>query len=888
MLKFFIEKTFLSILLFLIVIAGCNRTNPSHWSELIPDSAPFLLIPEENTVFIDFMEAPYIPLLDDLTPSALQLVNSINEAAGSQLRVEAFLFYTDTANDWQPVWISPTVPGLIDYLSSNYQKEFAQNRYQFKNHAIERLFISDRTIYVVELGKYTLFSESSLGIEQSIRTNSNQIEAMPLTEAQIEPGSFIVNTSSLDTWVQQLSQVTYRPSLIGTFEGGLPISMKFNDHETDNESGLEWKLSGILQLEEQHSTLLRGLRADPRPFTLDRFIPINSAAFSIIRIEPRAVPHSELVPETDLDNFFDENPDEWSKIAETLDSELAFASFAESGAASASEYLYIRELKDESRFRNYLNELASRELVVQEGNTYRVSSLWLGKMVGSEINPMENFYINIYRNVAIIAQRRGLAQSVGGDVSRRRVMFYDDDYMMARNQEPEELSSITYMNARPFSTYIQPWLSPQNYFSTLVSPLDLLVISTIARSQDTIEVSVSSFQREIEDQPYREQWIFPLAGSDITGIPVTADISGSGRDELIFATENGTVYVLASDGTAVTQTNTGSDRPIGPPVVYDWYGNNQNVIMQAAGNKIYAWNSNGSILPNFPMILNEQITTPLTVSDITRNGIAEVIVATGDRNLHILNARGQAISGWPQTTNSVITGAPLLDELNEQRAIFAITENTLHSWQINGERREGFPVFMDTELYGRPAILNNHLLAAGQDGSLYSVGLQPLFADTLSSTFRDDSLNIQNLSVASERLNSTPSVHDVMLRDENGDLVREDHILLQSGNGSVFLYNSEGKLRFTSTMGQPGSNTFNPTILDIDRNQRQNIVSLADFGRLYAWDLISGNRVYDLPTTGLKFPLIKDLTGDGNNEIIGQTRDGIRAWTIIRTRIDED
>lgn len=886
MFKFFIEKSFLSILVLLIIVAGCNRSNPSHWSELIPDSAPFLFVPEENTKFIDFMDGPYVPLLDDITPSAIQIVHSINEAAGSQLQIDAFLFYTDTANDWQPVWISPTVPGLINYLSNNYQREFTQNRYQFNDHIIEKLFISDRTIYVVELGNYTVFSESSLGVEQTVRTLSNQIEAMPLTNKQIQPGSFIVNTSSLDTWIQQLSQVTYRPDLIGTFEGGLPISMRFSSYQ--DESGLEWKLSGMLGLEDQHSTLLRGLRAEPRPFTLDRFIPMNSAAFSIIRIEPRLVPPSDLAPETDLDHFFDENPDEWSKIAETLESELAFASFAESGAASASEFLYIRELKETSQFRSYLDELDSKELIGKEGNTYRVTGLWLGKMVGSEINPMDNFYINIYRNVAILAQRKGLAESVGGDVSRRRVMFYDDDYMMARNQEPDELSSISYMNTRPFSTYIQPWLAPQSYFPTLVSSLDLLVMSTVAHSQDSVDISVSSYQREVDDQPYREQWVFSLAGADITGIPVTADISGSNRDEIIFATENGSIYVLASDGTVVIQMSTGSDRPIGQPVVYDWYGNNQKVIMQAAGNKIYAWNSSGSILPNFPMLLNEQITTPLTVTDITRNGIAEVIVATGDRNLHILNARGQSISGWPRVANSVISKAPLLGELNGQRGIFAIAENTLHGWQTNGMRRDGFPVFIDTELYGKPAIIGNHLLAAGLDGNLYSVGLQPLFSDTLSTYVRQDSLTIQNLSVAPERLNSTPSIHNVMLRDENEDLVREDHILVQSSNGSVFLYNAEGKLRFTSTMGQPGSSTFNPTVMDIDRNQRQNIISLADFGRLYAWDLISGDRVYDLPTTGLKFPLIKDLTGDGNNEIIGQTRDGIRAWTIIRTRAEEN
>src|SRR5690625_7575735 len=104
--------------------------------------------------------------------------------------------------------------------------------------------------------------------------------------------------------------------------------------------------------------------------------------------------------------------------------------------------------------------------------------------------------------------------------------------------------------------------------------------------------------------------------------------------------------------------------------------------MQAAGNKIYAWNASGSPLPNFPVILREEITTPLQVADVTRDGVAEMIVATADRQVHILDARGDAISGWPRTANSQIQAQPLLAEVGGQRSIFAFAETRLYGGHV--------------------------------------------------------------------------------------------------------------------------------------------------------------------------------------------------------------
>ncbi len=877
-----LKRKIITVSFCFILLAGCGGPSPSHWSEMIPHDTPFVIIPQEGIGLADMMNAEYMPMFDDISPSAIQLVSNLEEYSDNNLlSVQAMLLYPDTANDWQPIWVTKRVDGLLSALKNSYQRRFEQNNYTFDRQTIEKLFIGDREIFVIEVGSWMIFSESSLGVENILRTIGGSIPAITLDPGSIAPGSILLNTPSLEKWIQQVAQVSYRPYLSNLFQGAQPFVLSF---DSDGEADWIWQMKGSMALDSGKTPLVRSISSDPGSFTLDRFISVNTAGFGIFRLEPRRVPIDGLEIRNETDRFINDNPEIWQRIAASLESEFAIATFAESGAASASEYLYLRKINDASEIRTQLNRLQDENLAIRNGNTYSINSSWLAKLFGSELNPMTDFYITVYRDVVALAIRNGLVESVGSDAQRRRVIYYDDDYMEIKSSLPSGISSIFYMDAGRFGTYIQPWLYPQNYFNTLIAGLDQFVITTRKNlDSNSLDVSFTSFERETVDRPFRENWIFPLGGSEVTGPPVLADISGSVRDEIIFSTIRGDIFALATDGTTVLQLSTGSDQPIGSPVVYDWYGNNQNVIMQAAGNRIYAWNESGSLLPNFPFELSDNISTPLTVLDITRNGVAEIVVATSDRRIHILNARGQALNGWPRSTNAVIDKKPLITELMGRRSIFAFAENTLHAWDINGSDRQGFPVFLPAQMTGAPASHRDHLLGSGLDGSLYSVGLSSLFSDTLSSTHASDSIYVQSIQLSNSSLNSTPSSHSVLMRDEEG-FFREQMILAQSSNGSVFLYNSNGQLRFTRTMGQPSSDSFSPIIADIDRNQRNDIVALADFGRLYAWDILSGDRLYDLPTSGMRHIIIRDLTGNGNNEIVAHTRDGLRSWTIQHTR----
>lgn len=870
---------FFIICLSILIFAGCSGPSIDSWEQMVPDRTFAVIKTEPGTDIRDLLSEPYIPMLDDITPSAIQLASSLlGEEPSASIPIYAMLLYPDTSSDWQPVWVGRTDSGMIETIQSRFTKKYEQNDYKFLGETIRKAFISDRVLFFVKIGGFSVFSESSLAIEDIVRTVNGYISPLSIPS---ETENLIINTEQLATVGQQLSAITLRPLLENIFDGAGPMSLSF----LPGDEELDWEFRGRSAIRNQHSDFVRLLKAEPAPFRLDRYIPVNVAAFGLFRDNPVRFDPDSVASENPADRFLRQNNAGILNLKRSLGSEIAVALFSESGPASESEYLYLREISNAAPVRSLLDKMSENDLAIRDDQTYFVNSKIMGKLFGSTVYPDSDFYMIVYDNVAAFALRKGLVESVGSDTERRRVMFYDDEYRAIMQSFQTPLSSFFYSDADRFSTFIQPWLYPQHYAAPLLNRFDQMVLATrFDSASSSLEFMLKNFKRDETEEPYREQWVYPLNDADLNGKPVFANITGSNRQEIIFSTSDGFIFVLAADGTTILQTSTGDDIPTGAPVVYDWYGNNQPVVMQAAGNKIYAWNSSGEVLPNFPITLNEDITTPLIVQDLLANGVPEIVVATANRNLHVLNNRGLPVSGWPQSTSSVINARPLIANFEGEESIFTFSENILHAWDLNGQRRNGFPVFLPSQMNDRPVLASNHILGAGLDGDLYAVGNSALFSDSLATILTSDSLTIESIPVSNSGLSGEPVYRkDLMVRTDEG-LVREDVILTLSENGSLFMYTTSGELLLTQNMGQPASSNSTPFIVDINSDDRLDVVATASFGRLYAWDILSGERHLELPTAAMAHPVVNDFNGNGFAEVIAQTREGLQSWTIFFTR----
>jgi hypothetical protein len=862
----------------ILLLASCSDNPDRSWSEAVPQEAPFVIIPDEEASLNSILDASQTPLLDDITSSAVQLLSRIDSTAQSPIPLHAITLYPDADNQLAIVWMAQASGGFIERMQDHFYLDFAQNQYSFNNVKIHILHLGDRRLFAAQLHDDLFISESSLALEETIRAYTGTHPRANLSNITPEPGSIIMNTPSLDKWLEQLSMVTYRPMIKSALKGTQPTLLSVTQEGEGQGSTLE--LAGTIPLNEAiPSNLVAAVSSTNAPIVLDRYISSNAAAAGLFRLEPRQVPPTSLPDTTRLDSVLITDQSTYSGIAQTLDPEFSLVMYAQSGFLSTGEHLFLRKISDVPALRRSLNALTRSGQIQRSDGTYVIQSNAIARLIGSSFCTFQNFYLDIIGDVVAISKRKGLVEGVSSDRSRRRTMYYEQTFRDIKADIPEEISGFFIGNS-DFYSFVEPFLSPNNYLNALTSKFDILTASTTANKDNNFSFSLKAYQTEDRSAPYREKWLFPT-GSDLTGQPILADIGGSDRNEVIFATQSGDLYGLAADGTVVMRASTGSDTPIGSPVVYDWYGTNQNVILLAAGNKVYGWNDNGALLPKFPFELGEKITSALVVEDIDRDGLPNALVATADRKLHLMNGRGENISGWPITTNAEIRTTPTVTNYQGATTIFAFAENALHGWRANGDERDGFPKFINASLNGSPVLHEGNILGNAADGYLYSMGHNKLFADSLnvfeSST---ESSDIEAVYASNSALVGTPSVHDVAVRD--GDQIHsESMILTMSSNGSVFLISQEGQLRFTQSMGQPAAPMFSPFVSDIDKNEQKDIVALANFGRLYAWEIMDGERIYSVPTSGMQYPIVTDIDGDGYHELIAQTREGLRTWTIF-------
>lgn len=878
---YFVKKLS-GFLLVLGLIASCSKLPNHDWPAAVPAKTPFIIVPAEQTYLNTIFDSPFIPFLDDITASATSLVSQVDSGATAPITVEAILLYPGTNSRLQSVWATKAPNNILDNLKSRYYQNFAQNQYQFQEVTIHSFEIRDRILYAAQLNDLLLLSESSLGIEDAVRSYLGLQDPADLAEADLKPGTLIMNTPSLDKWAEQLAQVIYRPSIINAFAGTRPAVLQVTPNGDEENETLNF--AGTIPLEDNpRSELVASVSEENLPVQLDRYISSNAAAFGIFRLSPRMAPPPSVENATRLDSALIKDKVLYAKLAKTLQKEFALVTYAESGFLSTGEHLFIRTLDDRSTLQTELNTLVRKGLIERVNRSYFVSSEVLARMIGSELTTFRDFYLSLTGNTVVISKRRGLAEIVASDRSRRRVIYYEPDYMDIRKNFPEDVSGLFVLNTE-FDKFIRPLLATNNYTNALTSNFDYLTITTrLDESESNLDFSLTTYTSDETNVPYQEQWLFPTGGAELSGQPVLADIGGSSRDEVIFATNSGSIYALATDGTVVLQVDTDNDKPIGSPVVYDWYSTGQKVILQAAGNKVYGWDDSGSPLPRFPFELDELITSPLTVSDVDRNGLPEAIVATADRNLHALDGRGNNLKGWPLTTNAQVTSTPLVDYFQGNLSVIAFSANAVHAWTPGGSPKADFPKFVNATLNGSPVIHNNTILGGAADGNLYSVGNNITFSDSLNVySNTSDSSDIGAVYVSNSALLGTPSIHNLSIRSDehnhNGPA-----ILTMSSNGSVFLLDEQGRLLLTQNMGQPSAPEFSPLYTDLDNDGGNDIVALANFGRLYAWNTGTSERLYSIPTSGVSNVIISDIDNNGYKELIAQTREGVRCWTIYGT-----
>jgi hypothetical protein len=863
-------------LIFIRLCIGCSSIEEKNWIHLIPEESSFVIIPKSEVNLQNIGTLEYASILDDLTPSAIQKFTPLPVSFLQQIDLKAMLLYPASSLISEFIWVTES-SAKLNQIAPNYYEPFEQNNYSFDRLTIHKLQLSDYTLFAAQVHNWIIFSESSIAIEGALRTYLGKSDRIKLQE-EPQIGQLIVNSNNLDSWVQQFVAIGYRPNITGSTDGFAVSSLLFTP--SDNAT-TGFELTGVIELDTSlQSTLTKSVSTENTEIILDKYISGNAAAFSIFRYSATYTPYVPNNNVTPLDSILLTDTNLYRELALSIAQEVAIVAFPESGLLSNGEFLFLRNMESAYNFRSNLDALSNRGVILKQGNSYYIKSRVLSKLIGTEMAPFTDFYLSFSQNVAIISKRRGLSESVDADRTRRRTIYYDETFRSEKALMKEGISGFIWVKCSEFMKFMKPLLVANTSLSGLIGSYDILSMSFQKNSSNSVSFQFKSVTEDETKKPYDELWVLPLESEQLMGSPTLGNIVGSPSEEIIIATSSGRVEALAYDGTSVMQafTNEG-DIPIGSPILYDWYGNGQPVILQAAGSKIYAWNKVGRLLPQFPIEIGERISAPIVVSDVSRNGIPEIILATENRKIHVVDGRGQNLRGWPQITNAVVNDTPEHVKIDNEYSIWVVSQNILHGWQKDGSIRQGYPAFINSNFNTAPTFYKENIIGAGSDGYLYSIGQKPSFLASLSTSIQVDSITIKSLYATSSQLNNISVYENVLLRDSTR-FYRSDLYVTQSANGSILMFNPSGELKVSHNLGQPTSNTFTPQIVDINGDNKTEIIALADFGRLFAWEILSGRRLFNIPTSGMKYPIIEDINGDGSYELIAQTREGLRCWTI--------
>jgi hypothetical protein len=863
----FSKKLALFVLVSFFFFISCSHSKKYPWTQAIPKKSAFIIVPAEGTDVQTAVQSKYISTLEQFGSPALQQITRIDSAASRSMSLKGIDLFAGTHQKLQVLWFVKAPEDFEDTLIHRFTPSFLNNHYRFHDHKILTLHIKNQEIFASRLHNLYLLSTSSRAVEQSILAYKGKKNRIMLDDINIGPSSLIMNTSEIDNWFARVGKVKEQKYIKNLLNGASPILFKLTSKK--NKNIIEGITGQVTLHPDKASQLVKAVSNANKPLSLDQYVSAEAAGFAVLRSPAASFPKT-LPDTTDADRYLMKHKKTYNKLDSTLDSEFGLEMFANSGFQSTSEYLFLRKLKDTDSFQQQLANLSKDSVITQvDSTTYYVQSNSLATLLASKLCGFKNFYLSNVDGVAVIAARKGLINKVDFDHEQHQTIQYEGYYQQMKSSFPAKVSGLLVAGPK-LKTFLKPLVSNSKYVNQIFSQFKYIGLTThLDSTQKHLTLNLATFNGKQPKQPYHENWLYSLSDISLSGHPVFGNLGGSPNKEVVFATKNDKVFVLASDGTLVQQFTTDEDTPVGSPVIYDWYGTGHNVILIAAGNKIYGWNMNGDALPQFPISFKYKITSPLVVSDVNHDRNPDAIVATENRKLHIINGNGKHLSGWPVKTNVPIKTAPYAGYFQGQPAIVAFSGNAVNAWNTHGNSLHGFPLFAKAKLQGSPVKFKKAILGNGSDGLLYAAGNNIPFADSLNVYHRSDSstTNLMAIRISSQALHGTPDTY-------------KDNILTSNRSGTLYLLDNVGHLQQTEHVGGSLSSIWSPEINDVNGDRIPDITALAQTGRLYAWQIGNGKQLNALPKTEMNNIHIGDLQGDGLKEVVGLTSDGLKCWTI--------
>ena len=346
--------------------------------------------------------------------------------------------------------------------------------------------------------------------------------------------------------------------------------------------------------------------------------------------------------------------------------------------------------------------------------------------------------------------------------------------------------------------------------------------------------------------------------------PVTADINGDGKAEILVGSSDNFLYALDSHAKVIWSYEASGS--VSGPAVFDLYADNRTeILFGSKDGMVYALDSNGSRIWSYQT--NGSIeSTPIAVN-VDRTPQLEVLVASDDKNLYILSASGEKISTHIMADPSLSTicaadinmdGIPdlFMGASNNKLDAVVSPENRRLSFDTGGS--VSVPVYDEIGADGLPRVI----IVSGE-GKVYSLNYEEhmqIPGGSENQLVKYSSLNQDWEYNLSGEATSSPAIADL-----NGDGFPE--VIVGSSGKVLYILNVSGDVLEKHSVN--GKILASPVTADLNGDARPEIIFGSSDGILHVLNA-SGFRKWSYETKSVidQPAAVSDLYRDGNLEII--------------------
>jgi hypothetical protein len=319
------------------------------------------------------------------------------------------------------------------------------------------------------------------------------------------------------------------------------------------------------------------------------------------------------------------------------------------------------------------------------------------------------------------------------------------------------------------------------------------------------------------------------------------------------------------------------------PVVVDLDGDNVNEIIAINFNgEIYVWHPDGTLLPGWPTALGHKVACSPAVGNIDGDGDLEIVVQSDDSLIYALHHDGSIVAGWPRKIydGPDVWVSPTLADLNHDGAL----EIIYGGWDI-------FYVFSGdgSNFPGWAKNIYDYFEYTSAAGDLDGDGNIEIIAPAGYSlnVWKSDGTPLSGWPKTIWDTNFSPSGVAV-LGNLDSDEAPEILINTDLGDDYIFkIFNSDG----TEVAGAwlQGESSGFPSLADVDGDKDLEIVGrkYIDGTKIVVWHhdgtpVTGWPRFADSVKAGLNYyagsPLVGDINGDGQMEIVIPSTNKLFAW----------